>query len=137
MGLDFTLLSEACHSLVTFSLQKTFFRAFVDLGIYFFIFGSFIIIGSANAVNLTDGLDGLAIVPVMVVVSSFAFISYVTGNINFSEYLQIQTKWIHHSYVGCLQQAPNEHLLKAITRAALKLITGIWWDLGESPPKIF
>ena len=45
--------------------------------------------GSSNAVNLTDGLDGLATVPVILVAGCFAFISYVTGNIVFSEYLQI------------------------------------------------
>ena len=53
------------------------------------MFGIFIIVGSANAVNLTDGLDGLAIVPVMIVALTFSFIAYVSGNINFSEYLQI------------------------------------------------
>ena len=52
-------------------------------------FFSFVIIGSSNAVNLTDGLDGLATVPVMLVAACFAFISYVTGNIVFSDYLQI------------------------------------------------
>ena len=45
--------------------------------------------GSSNAVNLTDGLDGLATVPVILVAACFAFISYVTGNIVFSDYLQI------------------------------------------------
>ena len=49
------------------------------------------IIGSSNAVNLTDGLDGLATVPVILVAGCFAFISYVTGNIVFSEYLQFHT----------------------------------------------
>ena len=44
---------------------------------------------SSNAVNLTDGLDGLATVPVILVAGCFAFISYVTGNIVFSDYLQI------------------------------------------------
>ena len=44
---------------------------------------------SSNAVNLTDGLDGLATVPVILVAGCFAFISYVTGNIVFSEYLNI------------------------------------------------
>ena len=55
----------------------------------FIIFGIFIIVASANAVNLTDGLDGLAIVPVMIVAVSFALIAYVSGNIIFSDYLQI------------------------------------------------
>ena len=50
----------------------------------------FVIIGASNAVNLTDGLDGLATVPVMLVALSFTLISYVVGNTIFSEYLQIQ-----------------------------------------------
>ena len=62
----------------------------MDLGIFFIPFGLFVIIGSSNAVNLTDGLDGLATVPIMLVALSFTFISYVVGNIIFSEYLQIQ-----------------------------------------------
>ena len=48
-----------------------------------------VIVGSSNAVNLTDGLDGLAIVPVMIAAGSFAVIAYVVGNINFSNYLQL------------------------------------------------
>ena len=52
-------------------------------------FGVLVIVGSSNAVNLTDGLDGLAIVPVMIACLSFALISYLVGNINFSSYLQI------------------------------------------------
>ena len=68
-----------------------FFKNFIlDLGIFFIPFGLFVIIGSSNAVNLTDGLDGLATVPIMLVALSFTFISYVVGNIIFSEYLQIQ-----------------------------------------------
>ena len=49
----------------------------------------FVIVGSSNAVNLTDGLDGLATVPVILVAGCFAFISYVSGNIIFAEYLLI------------------------------------------------
>ena len=68
-----------------------FFKNLIlDLGIFFIPFGLFVIIGSSNAVNLTDGLDGLATVPIMLVALSFTFISYVVGNIIFSEYLQIQ-----------------------------------------------
>ena len=62
----------------------------IDFGIFYFFISIFIIIGSANAVNLTDGLDGLAIVPVMIVAMSFAFIAYISGNIVFSKYLLIQ-----------------------------------------------
>jgi len=52
-------------------------------------FGTFIIVGAGNAVNLTDGLDGLAIVPVMIAASTFGFIAYFVGNALFAEYLQI------------------------------------------------
>ncbi|MDA9721339.1 phospho-N-acetylmuramoyl-pentapeptide-transferase [Candidatus Pelagibacter sp.] len=61
----------------------------LDLSWFFVPFYLFIIVGASNAVNLTDGLDGLATVPVMLVAACFAFISYVSGNIIFSEYLQI------------------------------------------------
>ena len=61
----------------------------INLGWFFIPFSVFVIIGSSNAVNLTDGLDGLATVPVILVATCFAFISYVTGNIVFSNYLQI------------------------------------------------
>tara|TARA_B100000029_G_scaffold114314_1_gene106814 strand:+ start:7976 stop:9061 length:1086 start_codon:yes stop_codon:yes gene_type:complete len=60
-----------------------------NLGMFFIPFAVFIIVGSSNAVNLTDGLDGLATVPVMLVALSFALICYVVGNTVFSEYLQI------------------------------------------------
>ena len=79
-------LPENLNSSIYFPFFK---NLFFDLGIFFFILAIFIIIGSANSVNLTDGLDGLAIVPVMIVALSFAFIAYMTGNIFFSDYLQI------------------------------------------------
>jgi len=72
------------------NLYFPFFKnLIINLGWFFIPFSVFIIVGSSNAVNLTDGLDGLATVPVILVASCFAFISYVTGNIVFSEYLQI------------------------------------------------
>jgi phospho-N-acetylmuramoyl-pentapeptide-transferase len=61
-----------------------------NLGWFYIIFGGFIIVGAGNAVNLTDGLDGLAIVPVMIAAASFGMISYLVGNAVFSEYLQIR-----------------------------------------------
>jgi phospho-N-acetylmuramoyl-pentapeptide-transferase len=60
-----------------------------NLGWFFVIFGAFIIVGAGNAVNLTDGLDGLAIVPVMIAAGSFGLIAYLVGNAVFSDYLQI------------------------------------------------
>ena len=72
------------------NLYFPFFKnLIINLGWFFIPFSVFIIVGSSNAVNLTDGLDGLATVPVILVAGCFAFISYVTGNIVFSEYLQI------------------------------------------------
>lgn len=61
----------------------------INLGVFFIPFGCLVIVGSANAVNLTDGLDGLAIVPVMIACSAFAFIAYLVGNAIFSDYLGI------------------------------------------------
>ena len=61
----------------------------VNLGWFFIPFGAFIIVGAGNAVNLTDGLDGLAIVPVMIAAATFGFISYLVGNVLFADYLQI------------------------------------------------
>ena len=72
------------------NLYFPFFKNLVlHLGIFFIPFALFIIVGSSNAVNLTDGLDGLATVPVMLVALSFTLICYVVGNTVFSEYLQI------------------------------------------------
>ena len=72
------------------NLYFPFFKnLLINLGWFFIPFSVFIIVGSSNAVNLTDGLDGLATVPVILVAGCFAFISYVTGNIVFSEYLHI------------------------------------------------
>jgi len=61
----------------------------IDMGWIFLPFAVFVIVGASNAVNLTDGLDGLAIVPVMIASASFALIAYLVGNAVFSNYLQI------------------------------------------------
>ena len=61
----------------------------IDLGILFIPFVMFVIMGSANAVNFTDGLDGLAIVPIMIAALSFGIIAYLVGNVKFADYLQI------------------------------------------------
>ena len=72
------------------NLYFPFFKnLIINLGWFFVPFYLFVIVGSSNAVNLTDGLDGLATVPVILVAACFAFISYVTGNIVFSDYLHI------------------------------------------------
>ncbi len=66
-------------------LQNTW----INLGALFIPFGCLVIVGSANAVNLTDGLDGLAIVPVMIACMALAFIAYLVGNAVFSDYLGV------------------------------------------------
>lgn len=72
------------------SLVIPFFKDVVlNLGWFFVIFAAFIVVGAGNAVNLTDGLDGLAIVPVMIASASFGMIAYLAGNAVFSDYLQI------------------------------------------------
>ena len=71
---------------LTFPFLK---EAVLNLGWFFVPIAAFVIVGAGNAVNLTDGLDGLAIVPVMIAAASFALIAYLSGNIVFAEYLQI------------------------------------------------
>ena len=72
------------------NLYFPFFKNIVvHLGLFFIPFSIFIIVGSSNAVNLTDGLDGLATVPVMLAALSFTLICYIVGNSVFAEYLQI------------------------------------------------
>ena len=71
---------------VTFPFLKEFV---IDLGIFFIVFGMFVIVAFGNAVNLTDGLDGLAIVPVMIATGTLGVIAYLSGNVIFASYLQI------------------------------------------------
>ena len=61
----------------------------LPLGLLYVPFAMLVIVGASNAVNLTDGLDGLAIVPVMIVAGCFGLIAYLAGNVNFASYLQI------------------------------------------------
>jgi phospho-N-acetylmuramoyl-pentapeptide-transferase len=71
---------------VTFPIFKQYF---VDLSWGYLAFGAFIIVGAANAVNFTDGLDGLATVPVMIAAAAYGLIAYLVGNYVFSNYLQL------------------------------------------------
>ena len=72
------------------SLFLPFMKDFaLNLGIFFIFFSVFVIIGTSNAVNLTDGLDGLAIMPSVMVAGGLGIIAYISGNIIFAEYLNI------------------------------------------------
>lgn len=93
LSLEFIIAAIAC--LVIMHIESTglalpFVKDYLfNLGWFFIPFAAFVIVGAGNAVNFTDGLDGLAIVPVMVASASFALIAYLSGNINFADYLQI------------------------------------------------
>ncbi len=72
------------------SLTFPFFKdLLINLSWFFIPFACVVIVGAGNAVNLTDGLDGLAIVPIMIAAASFGVIAYLSGNAVFAEYLQI------------------------------------------------
>jgi phospho-N-acetylmuramoyl-pentapeptide-transferase len=66
-----------------------FKHALLNLGWFYLAFGAFVIVGGANAVNFTDGLDGLATVPVMIAAAAFGLIAYLVGNFVFAKYLQL------------------------------------------------
>ena len=71
---------------LTFPIFKSLL---INLGWFYLVFGMVVIVGASNAVNLTDGLDGLAIVPVMIAAAAFGFIAYLVGNHKFADYLQL------------------------------------------------
>jgi phospho-N-acetylmuramoyl-pentapeptide-transferase len=97
LAIEALIAAAACYALarlgrppIATSLVFPFFKELVfNLGWFFVVLGAFVIVGAGNAVNLTDGLDGLAIVPVMIASASFGLISYLAGNAVFAEYLQI------------------------------------------------
>jgi phospho-N-acetylmuramoyl-pentapeptide-transferase len=71
-------------------LALPFFKStLLSLGLFFVLVGGFVIAGAANAVNFTDGLDGLAIMPVMIAAGAFILITYLVGNEKYSSYLQL------------------------------------------------
>ena len=73
-----------------YGIAIPFFKdTLIILGLAYVPFAMVVMVGASNAVNLTDGLDGLAIVPVMIVAACFGLIAYLAGNVNFASYLQI------------------------------------------------
>jgi len=105
-------------------LTVPFFKNVVfHLGIFFVIFGALVITGAGNAVNFTDGLDGLAIVPVMIAAASFALIAYLIGNAKFATYLQL-----HH--------VPGTGELAIICGAMIGAGLGFLW-FNAPPAMIF
>ena len=96
---------------------------YLDLGWLFGAWALLVVIGSANAVNLTDGLDGLAIVPIGIVAACFGLIAYLVGNAVFSQYLQI-------SYV------PGTGELSVICGAVVGAAMGFLW-FNAPPAQVF
>ena len=97
VSLEVALAGIATYVIVTIgspgfsdALTIPFFKnVLIDLGPFFVLLGILVIVGAGNAVNLTDGLDGLAIVPVMIVAATFGLIAYLSGRVDFAKYLQI------------------------------------------------
>jgi phospho-N-acetylmuramoyl-pentapeptide-transferase len=77
---------EALSNQLAFPIFKD---ALLYMGVFFIPFAMFVIVGSANAVNLTDGLDGLAIMPVMIATATLGIIAYAVGRVDFTEYLDV------------------------------------------------
>lgn len=98
-------------------------EAIIPLGILFPLVTAFVVVGAGNSVNLTDGLDGLAIVPVMIAAGTFGFISYLVGNAIFANYLQI-----HH--------IPGAGELAVICGAVIGAGLGFLW-FNAPPAQIF
>ncbi len=75
---------------VTTQLYVPFFKdVIIELGLLFLLLSYFVIVGASNAVNLTDGLDGLAILPTVLVGTALGLIAYLTGHVDFADYLHI------------------------------------------------
>jgi len=96
LGFEVAIAVAACAAMMFFGTPTTTalslpaFNGYVaDLGLFFLVFGPFVIVAAGNSVNLTDGLDGLAIVPVMIAAAAFGIIAYLAGNAIFSTYLGI------------------------------------------------
>ncbi|MGD0762062.1 MAG: phospho-N-acetylmuramoyl-pentapeptide-transferase [Roseiarcus sp.] len=105
LAAEFVIALVACYAMMrtsavgATSLALPFYNGYVvDLGWAFLAFGPFVIVAFGNAVNLTDGLDGLAIVPVMIAAATLGLIAYFTGNLLYSRYLLIN----HVPYAGDL-----------------------------------
>jgi phospho-N-acetylmuramoyl-pentapeptide-transferase len=89
------------------------------LGPFYILFAAFIVTGFGNAVNLTDGLDGLATMPVVIAAAAFAIIAYLVGNIRFSDYLGV-----HH--------VPGSGELAVFAAALIGACLGFLWY--NAPP---
>lgn len=96
IAIAFTMYSMSNERSSTQLVVPFFKDITIQLGLFYILLAYFVIVGTSNAVNLTDGLDGLAIVPTVLVAAGFSLIAWATGNVNFSYYLHIP----HLRYAG-------------------------------------
>ena len=96
LALEFVIAGVACYFLMKVGgenmtkIALPMVKGYIgSLGLFFLFFGAFVIVAAGNCVNLTDGLDGLAIVPSMIAVGTFAIFAYLVGNSIFSNYLGV------------------------------------------------
>ncbi len=97
LGLEALIAIAACIAVAEYSAPGLAYRlafpvfkdAIINLGLFYVAFAGFVIVGAGNAVNITDGLDGLAIVPVMIAAATFGIIAYLVGNVIYASYLQV------------------------------------------------
>ncbi len=83
-------LFQTAEAPVETTLYVPFFKNIaIHMGVFYVVFSYFVIVGASNAVNLTDGLDGLAIMPSVMVASALGVIAYLVGHVQFAEYLNI------------------------------------------------
>ncbi|ACK52371.1 phospho-N-acetylmuramoyl-pentapeptide-transferase [Methylocella silvestris BL2] len=128
--LEVGIAGAACYAMMLLGTPHTTSLAFpaingfaVDLGLFFLVVGPFVIVSAGNAVNLTDGLDGLAIVPVMIAAGTFGVIAYLAGNAIFSTYLGINF-------------VPGAGELSVVTGAVIGAGLGFLW-FNAPPAQIF
>lgn len=91
LALEFVVAGLAAWLVVTETnlYVPVFSNLYIPLGPFYFVFAAFVIVGAGNAVNLTDGLDGLAIMPVIIACGTFAIIAYLAGRADYAHYLGI------------------------------------------------
>lgn len=105
-------------------LAVPFFKdVLIDLGFFYIVFAMVVMVGASNAVNLTDGLDGLAIVPIMIAAGCFALIVYLVGRVDFANYLQV-----HH--------IPGSSELAVFCAALVGASLGFLW-FNAPPAQVF
>ncbi len=119
----FWIVSIAPPALATAIAVPFFKTVLIKLQIFFIVFAVLVVVGASNAVNLTDGLDGLAIVPVMIAAGVFALIAYLVGHAVFSNYLQI-----HH--------IPGSGELAVFCGALIGAALGFLW-FNAPPARVF